>query len=114
VEERDLVLLEEVEDAVVVLRDDPLLARQHLRHVDGEAVDLDAVIRERVSGMLEVLGGLQERLGRDAADVGACPSGAGLPSARDQSSMQAVANPSCAARMAAVYPPGPAPITTTS
>jgi len=30
------------------------------------------------------------------------PPGAGLPSARDQSSMHAVAKPSCAARMAAV------------
>src|SRR3981081_4199384 len=42
------------------------------------------------------------------------PPGAGLPSAVFQSSTQAVLNPSCAARIAAMYPPGPAPMTTTS
>ena len=42
------------------------------------------------------------------------PPGAGLPPERVQSSMQAVLNPSCAQRIAAMYPPGPAPITTTS
>ncbi len=42
------------------------------------------------------------------------PPGAGPPCAFFQSSMQAVANPSCAARIAAMYPPGPPPITTTS
>src|ERR1700686_5519945 len=42
------------------------------------------------------------------------PPGAGLPSAVFQSSTHAVLPPSCAARIAAVYPPGPAPIITTS
>src|SRR5689334_3120092 len=42
------------------------------------------------------------------------PPGAGLPSAVDHSSTQAVCRPSCAARMAAMYPPGPPPMTTTS
>ena len=37
-----------------------------------------------------------------------------VPPKRDSLSMQAVLNPSWAARMAATYPPGPAPITTTS
>ena len=46
VEERHLVLLEEVQDAVVVLRDDLLLARQHPRDVDREAADLYAVVGE--------------------------------------------------------------------
>src|SRR6267142_4772428 len=42
------------------------------------------------------------------------PPSAGLPSGVFQSSMQAVARPSCAARIAATYPPGPPPMTTTS
>jgi hypothetical protein len=36
VEERDLVLLEEIEDPVVVLRDDLFLARLHALHVERE------------------------------------------------------------------------------
>ena len=56
VEERDLVLLEQEQDSVVVLRDDLVLARQHLLHIDAKALDLDAVIGERVPGMIEVLG----------------------------------------------------------
>ena len=46
VEERDLVLLEQIEDAVVVLRDDLFLARLHALDVDREALDLDAVVGE--------------------------------------------------------------------
>src|SRR2546427_2558857 len=42
------------------------------------------------------------------------PPSAGLPSAPRHSSTQAVFSPSCAARIAATYPPGPPPITTTS
>ena len=102
-EERDLVLLEQVQDAVVVLRDDLVLARQHLRDVDREALDLDAVVGERMAGVLEVLRRLQQRLGRDAADVGARAAQArACRPARVQSSMQAVVKPSCAARMAAM------------
>ena len=71
VEELDLVLLEEIEDAVIVLLHNGSLARHHLRHVDREVRQADAVIGEMVAGVLEVLGGLQERLRRDAADVGA-------------------------------------------
>ena len=40
VEERDLVLFEQVQDAVVVLRDDAVLARQHLRDVDRQVPSL--------------------------------------------------------------------------
>jgi len=84
VEERHLVLLEEVQDAVVVLRNDFLLARQHPRDVDRQAADLYAVVGEGVARVLEVLGRLQQRLRRNAPDVraratrrrlasGACP-----------------------------------------
>ena len=74
----DLVLLEQVQDAVVVLRDDLVLAREHLRDVDREALDLDAVLGEGMAGVLEVLGRLQQRLRRDAADVGAGAARRGL------------------------------------
>ncbi len=77
-EERDLVLAEQEQDAVVVLADDLLLARLHPRHVDREAVDRDAVVGEAVPRVLEVLGGLQQRLRRDAADVRAGAAGRGL------------------------------------
>ena len=42
------------------------------------------------------------------------PPGAGPPSFPFHWSMQATEKPSCAARIAAMYPPGPPPITTTS
>ena len=103
VEERDLVLLEEIEDAVVVLFDDLVLALQHLRDVDRQALDPDAVLRELVAGVLVVLRRLQQRLGRNAADVGARAARRGLAvrglpfvDARDAES------PSCAARIAAM------------
>src|SRR5450631_1511047 len=42
------------------------------------------------------------------------PPGAGAPPAVLHASMQTTRRPSCAARIAAMYPPGPAPITATS
>jgi hypothetical protein len=71
VEEADLVLLEQVEDAVVVLLHDEVLARQHLGHVDPGVVGRDAVLGEVVVQVLEVLAGLQQGLGGDATDIGA-------------------------------------------
>src|SRR6266702_2467433 len=71
VKERDLVLLEEIDDAVVVGLDHLVLALEHLGEIELEALHAHAVIGEVVPGLLEVLGGLQQGLGRDAADVGA-------------------------------------------
>ena len=71
VEERHLVLLEEVQDAVVVLLDHGVLAPEHLGHVDAQVVEADAVIGKGVTRVLEVLARLQQRLRRDAPDVGA-------------------------------------------
>jgi hypothetical protein len=48
-----------------------VLARQHLGHVDPGVVGRDAVLGEVVVQVLEVLAGLQQGLGGDAADVGA-------------------------------------------
>ena len=75
VEERHLVLLEQIQDPVVVLFDHRVLAPEHLREVECETLDLDAVGGELMPGMLVMLGGLQQCLGRNAADVGAGPAG---------------------------------------
>ena len=77
VEEGDLVLLEQVQDAVVVLLHHRILAAQHLGHVDGQVLQADAVIGKAVLGMLEVLAGLQQRLRWNAADIGAGAAGRG-------------------------------------
>src|SRR5262249_21767025 len=78
VEEAHLVLLEEVDDAVVVLADDLVLAREHLRHVDRQSCHANAVLRESVPGVLVVLRGLEQRLRRNAADVRAGAAGSWL------------------------------------
>jgi hypothetical protein len=71
VEEADLVLLEQVDDAVVVGLDHAVLTLEHLRQVKGQARHIDAVLLESMAGVLEVFRRLQQRLRRDAADVGA-------------------------------------------
>ncbi len=71
VEKRDLVLLEQVQDAVVVLLDHRVFAAQHLAHVDLDRAGADAVLAKVQPRVLKMLGRLQQRLGRDAADVGA-------------------------------------------
>ena len=81
---------------------DLVLALEHLREVELQALHLDAVLGEVVAGLLEVLGGLQQRLGRDAADVGAGAAERRLAVGVFHSSMQAVFRPSCAARIAAM------------
>ena len=73
--ERDLVLLEQVEDAVVVLLHHVLLAREHFFQVKGEAFDLDAVLGKVVPGVVVMLRGLQQGLGGNAADIGAGAAG---------------------------------------
>jgi hypothetical protein len=70
-EEGDLVLLEQIEDAVVVLLDHGVLAAEHLRQIEAQLADADAVIGEMLAGVLVVLARLQQRLRRNAADVGA-------------------------------------------
>ena len=71
VEEGDLVLLEQVQDAVVVLLDDGVLALEHLAQIQLQAGDVDAVLGEAVARVFKMLGRLQQRFRRDAADVGA-------------------------------------------
>src|SRR6266496_505256 len=78
VEERDLVLLEQVDDAVVARLHHLVLAPEHLGEIELEALHAHAVIGEVMPGLLEVLGGLHQGLGRDAADVGARAPQGGL------------------------------------
>ena len=46
-----------------------VLVRQHLLQVELRLADLDAERVEGVAGLVEHLGGVQQRLGRDAADI---------------------------------------------
>ena len=71
VEKRDLVLFEQVHNAVVVLFDDGILAAQHFRQIQTQASDLDTVLGKVVAGMVVMLGRLEQSLGRNAANVGA-------------------------------------------
>jgi len=59
---------------------DAVLAGDHLGHVHRHLAGADAVVGEVVVSVLEVLGRLQQRLGRDAADVGAGAAGSGAAS----------------------------------
>jgi hypothetical protein len=80
VEEGDLVLLEQVQDAVVVLLHDGVLAGDHLGHVHLDLAGGDAVVGKVQLGMLEMLGRLQQRLGGNAAHVGAGAAGSSAAS----------------------------------
>ena len=69
VEERDLVFLEQENDAVVILLHDLVLAAQHFAQIERQAVYLDAVVGEGMARVIVVFRRLQQRLGRDAADI---------------------------------------------
>ena len=74
-EERDLVLFQQVQDAIVVLLHDSVFAGQHLGHVHLHVFGADAVFGKVVVGVVKVLAGLQQRLGGDATHVGAGAAG---------------------------------------
>ena len=69
--EGHLVLPEQIQDAVVVLAHDLVLAREHPRDVDRQTLDVDPVVGKGVPRVLEILRRLQERLGRNTANVSA-------------------------------------------
>ncbi|MPM99020.1 hypothetical protein SDC9_146210 [bioreactor metagenome] len=75
VEERDLVLLEQVQDAIVALLHDALLARNHLGHVHRHFAGGNAVVRKVQLGVFVVFRRLQQRLRRNTAHVGASTTG---------------------------------------
>jgi hypothetical protein len=83
-EELDLIFAEQICDAVIVLLDHVGFAREHSRKIESQPLDLNAVVRELVTGMLVILRRLQERLGRYAATFVQVPPSAGLPSACSQ------------------------------
>ena len=65
----DLVLLEQELDALGQGLHDLVLVAQHRRQVELDAAHLDAVPGHAVPGLLEQMRGVQQRLGRDAADI---------------------------------------------
>src|SRR5690606_34301144 len=67
----DLVLAEQELDALGVLRDDIRLAGLHGGQVNAQVVDVNAVLRRVQAQPLDVFGGAEQRLGRNAADVDA-------------------------------------------
>jgi len=71
VKERDLVLLEQVQNPVVVLLDHAILATQHPGQVETEALDFNAMRGKVMAGLLVMLRRLQQRLGGNAANIGA-------------------------------------------
>ena len=77
VKEADFVLFEQVKDAVVVLFDHAVFAGDHFLDVHFQVFEADAVLAKVMRGLLEMLGALQQRLGRNAAHVGAGASGSG-------------------------------------
>ena len=65
----DLVLLEQERDALDVAVDALVLELHHRGEIELRRADVDAHLAEGVAGLLEELGGMQQRLRRDAADV---------------------------------------------
>ena len=82
VKKLDLVLLEQEQNAVVVLLHDLVLACLHFADIDVEALDLDAVLAELVSGVLKVFRRLQQGFRWNATDVGAGAAGRGFAGRR--------------------------------
>ncbi len=74
----DLVLAEQIIDPAGVGGDHLVLPRHHGRQVERHVADLDAVLRQRMLRLGEMLRRLQQRLRRDAADIeaGAAERGA--------------------------------------
>jgi hypothetical protein len=68
-QEGDLVLLQQHLDAAGQLIDHAILARLHDRHVDAGLANLDALGFEAVTSFFEQVRGMQQRLGRNTADV---------------------------------------------
>ena len=70
VEERDLVLLKQVQDAVVVLLHDGIFAGNHLGHIHLQAFHGDAVVSEVVGRLVVMFRRLQQGFGRNATHIG--------------------------------------------
>ena len=71
VKEGNLVFLQQVQDAIVVLLYDGGLAGVHLADVHGQVGQANAVVGKVMTRLLEIFARLEQRLRRNAADVGA-------------------------------------------
>src|SRR5262249_32384274 len=107
VDEGDLVLLEQEGDAVGQALDDGVLAGEQRLEVQRHVRDPDA-------GAADGAAGGKEWRESSRALLGMQPMLRQVPPRAARLSTQATRSPSWAARMAATYPPGPAPITTRS
>ena len=76
-EEGDLVLFEQVQDAIVVLLHNGVFAANHFGHIHLQAFHGDAMVSKVVRGLIVVLRRLQQSLGGNAAHVGAGATGRG-------------------------------------
>src|SRR5690606_4207218 len=68
---------EQVENALVVLLDDGILAADKGVELEAQALDFDAMLREMRTRLLVMLGRLQQGLGGNATYVGAGATGSG-------------------------------------
>ena len=70
----DLVFAKQKLDPAGQRRHDPVLARHHPAEIEPDLADFDAMLGQRMAGFSEFLGGLQQRLRRNAADIEASPA----------------------------------------
>ena len=70
----DLVLFEQKLHAFGVGAHHLALARLHARQVQLHLAHGNAVVLQRMLSLMEILRGLQQRLGGNAADIQACPA----------------------------------------
>jgi hypothetical protein len=81
---RDFVRLEQHRDAAGELFDDLVLAADHRTDIDRRIRGRDAMDSEVVGQVVELLGRIQQCLGRDAADVEAGAAECGLAVLADE------------------------------
>ena len=65
----DVTFLEQSADAHIELRDDLILIREHRRDIESDLLGTNQAVLLAVQGVLVDFGGMEESLGRDAADV---------------------------------------------
>ena len=70
-EKRDLVFLEQIQNAVVILFDYSVFACQHFGHIDAHALHINAMFGKVVVGLVKVFRRLQQSFAGNAAHVGA-------------------------------------------
>ena len=68
----DFVFLEQIQDAVVILLDDGVLARAHFGNIHRRAFHGNTVLSEVMQRVVVMLRRLQQRLRRNTTDVSTC------------------------------------------